>query len=210
MARVSKMDFAESCGLSLGNLYNYTKRGKVIVDDDDMIDDQVEQNAYFLQKRLERLAKKNPKQKASSKKGKRAKTKKEKFAGMLDVERRKKQEEIFSLDRQKREAEIRKMMRQERLMEMQEGRLSGQLIPTSLVSSEVKQFAQTVMVSFYNTIDAIIVDIAKKGRMSRVDIADLRRKIKEATNYAVDSSVNSTVKALHAIAQEQSQKRHAA
>ena len=51
MSDVSRLIFAELCGLSSGNLSNYVKRGKIIPNDDGTIDTDFELNKIFLENR---------------------------------------------------------------------------------------------------------------------------------------------------------------
>jgi len=189
MGLFSKKEFAQRAGVTTRYLSNYIRRGNIfLTDDGDFLDDSVPQNAAF----LDRMSAK----KTKVEKGKKKKTTHAAAAPVTDPAVTEKRNARFDLDLRKKELDIAKTERETELLAMNLNKKSGVLIPTDLVKALFSQHAKSMTVSFYQAVENLLVDISKKAHLTAEDLSNLRGKLKEIVNSAVDNSVEESKKTL--------------
>ena len=209
MALFKKAELAAECGITKAYISMALKRGKLIDTADGEIDSNNPVNAAFIAQQKERKSAgktakmpekpgKTPKKKPSKKQTEISES--EPVAKVVS--------EKFEVDIGEKRARTAKIQQEMRLAAMKEMKLTGQLIPTDLVSNTIRQLMQAVMVSFNDASDALIVDVAKRLKIDRAQLADLRSRLKHITNEAVDRSVSEAQKNIQNIVQEHSQAKN--
>jgi hypothetical protein len=103
--------------------------------------------------------------------------------------------------------ELRKKQVELELAEEKLRKVKGEVVPVGLVKSLFQQFGKSSSTSFSNAADNLIQEFQKKFDMSRKDMADLRERLVEITNEAIDEAADDSISMLKAIVEEYSQKR---
>lgn len=217
MALYKKAEFAAECKVDTAYISVMLKRGKVI-EDDGKIDSTDPINQAFIRHQQELAAKRAHKEDPENsgktpkmaefigktpKKLRQNKTRKQATNSAVSAV----VTEKFNVELDERRARTAKAQQEMQLLKMKEQKLSGQLIPTELVANTLRQLLQSVMVSFSDGADALIVDIAKSLKIDRERMADLRKRLKHITNEAVNRSVTDAQKNIQNIVQEHSQRK---
>jgi hypothetical protein len=220
MALFKKVEFAAECRVSKAHVSVAITRGKIIVREDKLIDSKNEINRLYIERCLENKARQPDKPKdvtTGQERGKVAKSKRSKPQEPAEIPNRAEDPtksaritQKFDVELQEKQARIEKMRLDARLMEMKEAKLTGQLIPTDLVFGTIRQLTQSLLVNFNNSTDAWLVDLAKKLKIDRAMLADLRKDVKKVLNSSVDMAVTDAQKNVENITKEYSQRKNAA
>jgi hypothetical protein len=220
MALFKKVEFATECGVSKAHVSVAIKRSKVIVRADKLIDSKNPINAAYIEKCLENRVRQGGQPEVVTEVKKQGKTRPSKERqSVVPVEKPERAEDPaqmnritqkFEVELQEKQARIEKMQRDARLMQMKEMKLTGQLIPTDLVYGTIRQLSQSLLVNFNNSTDALLVDVAKKLKIDRSMLADMRKDLKRILNSSVDMAVNDAQKNVDNITKEYSQGKNAA
>lgn len=174
-----RKEFAALCGLTPGNLSNYIKAGKVVIVNG-LIDDKTEQNAYFLSRRQQQP----PNKGVAKPPRKNAMTIKQ--PNKLDVDKAKEQIASYKLDQEKKAADIALRNQQAKLMQLKQGKILGEYIPTDMVRLLFNQHFRSLSLTLKDGIDQFITRIAQKAKMGQNDIAELRKSMIEMLNKSID------------------------
>jgi hypothetical protein len=202
MATYSKREFADKCGMLSRALSVYVKRGKVVVGADEMISDSDPVNKLFMEKQLS-----NPKRKVSAKSNvKSTKEAKSPKQSKEEQERSKKLSDRMDLDTEKQRMAVRKMERETFLLEMQQQKLLGKLIPTDLVKALFGQHFKSVTITFKQAVDKLLTEFAKKAKMDRNGVAEMRMELIAVINKAVEDGIAESKKNIENIVSEYSQR----
>lgn len=192
MALLSKKEFAEKCGMNTRALSVYINaRKKVILSGEDQIDDTNEQNAAFLRKWSDKAGKSKPsvgKVKSTgrpSKAERDAKAKKEKESA-----------DLYSIEKGKKSTDAMKAQVELELQTIKRDKLRGALIPTEMVRLLFTTHFKSVTVEFNQAVDNLLIEISRKTKMNREQLADLRTQLTEIVNGAVDRSVDASKKSI--------------
>jgi hypothetical protein len=207
MALFKKAEFAAECGVKTAYISVMLKRGKVVETPEGQIDSLNVTNAAFMEHQKELHLKKqagSEVKETAPKQAKKAKPTKS-HTVVADPEIKKRLNDKFSVEMDEKKARTQKIAREMQLMDMKTQKLMGQLIPTDLVASTIRQLMQSALVSFTNSADALAVDLSKKFKIDRAQLADFRKSLKRIANEAVNHAVNDAQKNIRNIAQEHSQ-----
>jgi hypothetical protein len=216
MALYRKAEFARFCKVSNAHISVAITRGKVIEEKDGKIDSENPINLLYKATcdenavragEPEKVAEIAEKQAPAPKKSQKApKPPKEptsnKRNDLLDKK--------FDIEIEEKEARINKIRQEARMAELKEQKLTGQLIPTDVVYSTIRQLSQSLMMSFKNMAEAAVTDIAKSAKMNRDQMAALRKQMKDHINTAINQAVDDAQKNVDNITKEYSQAKKAA
>jgi hypothetical protein len=201
MALLSKKEFAQQCNIETKALSVQISRGKVIVEND-LIDTNNDKNRAFLEKymgrdrEIDKLPPKEPTKtiKTSSNEPEDGKDDSN-IPSFTESERL-----LKHLDTQKRQKEIEKL-------EIDISKKRGEVIPSDLVKPIFLQHNQSIVTEFKNAADDFIRTISKKKALSVNETAEIRGKLVEIINQAMNKATTASVKAVDVIISDFSEKR---
>lgn len=226
MALYSSAEFARKCGISDAYLTMMKKRGKVVLNEQKMVDDTNPLNQIFLENQKELAVKRALKVKKSEESVDVLLEEQESKPEVVDLRKKpkngngKKKEvkngsasahlaqetlEKLSLDRKKREIEIEKMQRETHLLSLQQDKLAGKLIPTDMVKGLFAQHFKSVVMTFKQGIDQIVTEFSKKSKLNRNETAELKGQMIRIINKSVEEAIHVSKKDLSNIVSEYSQ-----
>lgn len=195
MAFHTKKDFSALCGIKSGDLYNYMKRGKVIVENN-LLDDKNPINRTFLDKSI---------------------AKKPVLAAKKTID--KKVNVVAPREYNEAEETLSKMLKEKTVLESEQKRNAitlqkidiqkkrGELIPTYSVNNLFVQHSESIKTAYMEGSDNLIVILAQKHQLSATDVADIRTMFTGIVNKAVDSAIDSTLRQIKTIVREFSAKK---
>lgn len=220
MARFKKKEFYEHCGVSRSYFHQYVKRGKIFVSQDGMVDTSLPMNQKFMDERVKN-AKNVPVEivpvvsAAAQKVAPVVKSKKMTKADALRLQREEEREartaeeatQRYNLERQIKEAELEKKEQDIELNKLKIAKLSGEVIPTSLVKDVFAQHFKSVTTAFHQGCDNFIMTIAKVTGMKKEDMARMRGELIDIVNEAVRDGVAESKESVKNIVGEYKEKR---
>lgn len=197
MARHNKREFSALCSIETKNLSVYISRGKVVLDDNDLIDDTHPTNKDFILRQHNKKGK--PKADAPVTKN----------MELNEDEKREATERISYVKSQRAKVELDLAEKQNRieLQKIEIEKKRGELLPTQDVKTVLTFHSESIKNSFVEGADGIIVLYAQKGGLNADDIAFMRRKLTDLVNKAIDDSIASSKAMLVSIVKEFSTKR---
>lgn len=198
------------CGMTTGNLSNMVTRGKVVYSGD-YIDDSIDPNKSFLCMRKELAV--NPKKK------KEVESKTERPAPVVkpSVIHNNKVPKvatvnvggaIYDLNAKKIQTQIDKMNMEMEKLRLNNSKFMGEVIPSGLIKPMILQHNQSILTESKNTIDNIIMIIAKKKDLSSAEVAEIKSKYLFEVNEMIKKSTQLTVKSINNVINEFSEKRN--
>lgn len=210
MALHSRSDFAKICGLSAGNLSNYIKRGKVILSGE-YVDDKIEQNSSFLEKRLAAI---NQNSEAGGDKS--TPNTKDTVSDKPKVERpyiptpnieepdlpNDDSLSFTALSKREKKVNIQKKEEEIKLLRLKEEKIRGHVVPIDIIKNLFRLHTQSIVTAQKDGIEDLIINFSGESRISSEQIARLRGKMVEILNNAVDKAVLSTKKNISSIMSE--------
>lgn len=188
MARYTRAEFCDLCGVSSGDLSNYIKRGKVVVDGDGF-DSENALNAAFIKKREGRQLKK----KSSSPK---VAEKKEKPQGGY----------VNALQ-QKAEVDIQAKRQLIELKNLEIRKKLGEMIPTDSVRQIFIMHSENMKTAYMESSDNIIVIMGQRKEFNAEDVAYVRKKFYDLVNKAISDTITATKVSIDNLVKEFSEKR---
>lgn len=232
MGLFSKKEFGAMVGMNTRALSVYIKRKKVVVGDNDMIDDKHHVNADFLIRRKDDISQPDvqdakeslqtnsaeealptpvpDKRKAPKpgKAGKKGKPKPPAPRGPAKTPAQTRQaESLYQLEKEYKETGIEKTKAESELLAMKRDRLKGLVIPTDIVRMLFVQHSKAIVVGFEQGVEKLMLEIAKKARLGRNDMAELRGKLIKIINTSVDTAVETSKKNVKNLVEEYSSAR---
>jgi uncharacterized protein YcgL (UPF0745 family) len=190
MPLYTRVEFAKLCGIESGNLSNVIKRGNVVLSGE-FIDDSIAVNRQFMQKRAQLLARKGVPE-AVSKHDKVGKP------NLTDA---------HNLVDEKTQADIERIRTVTELNRLKIAKQEGENIPTELVMPLVAQFAHSMIGAFKNGMEAMLVEIGHKKKLTNAEMADLRKVLTATINRSAQEGVEDARKATGNIVNEFIEKR---
>jgi len=190
MPLYTRVEFAKMCGIESGNLSNVIKRGNVVLSGE-FIDDSIAVNRQFMQKRAQLLARKGVS---------------EKISGQDRYEKPKLTEGQNLID-EKTQADIERIRTVTELNRLKIEKQEGENIPTELVMPLVSQFAHSMIGAFKNGMEAMLVEIGHKKKLTNAEMTDLRKVLTATINRAASDGVEDARKATGNIVNEFIEKR---
>lgn len=210
MALYKRAEFEKLCGITTSNFKTYLDRGKIVMDSNGMVDDTVEQNRFFLQKRRERLENSvEIKEKQAETPAKKPVKKAKSEPTSDDPESYSKKSDMYILETDQKKLQIQKTTEEIELLRIRREKLNGQLIPTDLVKPLFTQLSKSITSSFHEGADAILVIIAKKKGLSREESASFRKDLIGIVNESVRRATKEVSESVKHIVEEYSNKREA-
>lgn len=222
MAKHTRKQFYELCGVAKDYLKTYIRRGKVIVGSDGYIDDTLPHNRDFMSTRApshlvpsedveyapsppaapakRSPARKQPMAAPRSTAGSNQKHQEHDQESAESIER-------YNLDRRIKEKELEKKEQEIEKNRLQIAKLKGDVIPTELVMVAFSQHFKSVTTAFHQGCDNFIMVIAKRTGMSRADMADMRGELIGIVNQSVTDGIKESKLSVGNIVGEYSEKR---
>lgn len=199
MALYKLKEFAEVCGLKQNALSNAKARGKIIVNENRMVDTGNPANAVFLELyRAKSGAADDPSAALPVPK-----------SATADVDTGQKAAdaapsgrqggELFKLDREKKAIDIEKAKQDLELSRIKEQKIRGELIPTALVRDAFTQLFGAFTVSFRQGSDNLITEWTQIAHLNRNQQADLRKRLVKIVNSSIDAGIDDAKNRLDAI-----------
>lgn len=212
-----KTDFAALCGVTPAAISMSVKRRRLILTDAGLVDDQEPINQQFMVRSQE-----NAKKKALNGEG---------VAEAVDVatDPQPARERVSAVATRraplkprkrkdsKMDAVIRERMGYEStlkrekaaltsveasMLKMKEERLRGQLIPSALIRPLFATHFQSLIITFKQAVDAMLADMSQKVKLNANQQAELRKRMVEEINLAVDRGISQTENSVDNIMQE--------
>jgi hypothetical protein len=90
---------------------------------------------------------------------------------------------------------------------IKEEKLLGKLIPTELVKMVFAQHSQSLVTSFKNGADVLLMDISKRKELTRKENAELNGRLIQIINKCIDDAIKGSTKMLNSIISEHTEKR---
>jgi hypothetical protein len=204
MAKLSKKEFAEACGLKTKDLAVYIGRKKVIVKGD-VIDTGNPVNSDFLRRQQDKKQGERHDQREVTE----PRIPNEAITGPPAKGKQKASadESGYALIKKKTQIQIEKLENENELLKLRIEKQTGEAIPTDLVKSAITQLSKSVVSSFQNGAEDILVQISKVKNMNREELAGLRGKLKIIINAAVQEAVKDAKKQITNIVAEYSEKK---
>lgn len=203
MALHLKKDFAALCNLKTKDLSNYIKRKKVVMSGD-YVDDSLAINKDFLRRRN-------------------GGDKKHEVEKVLEISAPKVDQPAapnvkkpadfnanggtYELEKHQKALSIEKMQEEIELLQIKKEKQLGLVIPTPLVKLLFTQHSKSIVSSFHNATDTLLMKIQKMKGLSSVEMASLRGELTEIINIAVDDSIKESKKQIKNIVTEYSEKK---
>ena len=206
MALYKRKEFQEKCQVTKGYLNMYIKRGKVILTGN-MVDDELSDNAFFLQTRLEKIAAESPTQSTKKPAPKLSEAAVAKVKEEQDKEPPKEATEMYGLSVEKKAQEVKKLKSDIETAEMKRAKMAGELIPTDLVMTIFASHFKSVTVSFHQAANNFLSMIAKQNELDRDQVAKIRGELIEVINKAVKGSIQASKKEIRNVVAEYSQSK---
>ena len=194
MAIYSKREFANYTGEKTGDLFNYIKRGTVVVDEQGNIDSNNQKNQAFIQKRLSRLGTKTDNSESIVSplvKKTIEKTKSEPVDSSQKTFAELEREKLIA-DIGKKEADLEKAL-------LVNAKIKGEVIPFGLMKPLIAQNNQSITTEFKNAADELISNISKKKSLSSTEVADLNKFLVSTINEAIKKATDLSIRNLSLI-----------
>ena len=206
MALYPKSHFASLCGLTVGNLGNYIKRGKVIMSGD-YIDDSIPDNKSFLENRLAKIQAKNEDNQIVNPASAVVSITEPDIPNVQDPERKPisipntkssardatpSGKSRNQLEIEKKALEIEKLKVDTRLQELKEEKIRGEVIPISLVKGIIMNLSQSILTSHKDADEYLLIRISKEAKLSGDQLAMLRGEMIKSLNEAVEKAIKAS------------------
>lgn len=186
MALYKQAEFAQKCGIDKAYLSVNKKRGKVILNEDDLIDDSNPINKLFFERCLARpkaiAAITDQPQDSNTEPPKPKKDTKQGEIEFGEITQR--TLDKMGLDAQKKVAEIEKLNKEISALQRKAEKDTGKLLPTDLVTSMCKRVVHTYGKKFRGSLDNISGIWGKRFKLNRNEISELRKAMLDELNRA--------------------------
>ncbi len=189
MSNLSKKDFAQLCSITTGNLSNYIKRNKVIVDKNGFIDTNNDLNRLFIQKNnTEKVS--IPVQTQSNNPTEPNEAIDTSNLSTLS---------ILELEKVKKAADIEKLLIETRISLLKEEKLMGSAMPVDMVKTIVANLSKAFIGEFKNGADDIIRMLVKTKAYDHNEVSEIRGKLSSIINEAMKKSLSTAKKEMKSI-----------
>jgi len=193
MALFRQVEFAKLCGKAKAAISVNVSRGKIIKTGN-FIDDTLPENILFIERSLGHPYQPNSaKQKITAPIKKVVRKKpivKKETVPVAEVEPDYGGgSSTFDLDRQKKIAEIGYKEAQIRKIKLEEDKLRGLNLPTSIVTNVVALLGQSFQSSYKNGATMLLIDVVHKGKISVAIEAELKGKMIKLINESHENAI---------------------
>jgi len=209
MALHTKSDFAKLCGMRTSNLTNYVKRGKVVLNGNDEVDDGLDINRDFLSRHQSKqeIKQPDPSQETRLRMIRPDPGTPETEEDDDDTPPPADEDNAATLYKQKLKADIDKKHREIALLKLREEKLTGEIVPIEQVKDLFAQHSKAGAVVVKNTIDNILTRIAQMAGLNVNQIAELRGVALKEINSGINKAVEETRKRVNVIQMQHSERR---
>jgi len=221
MAKLTHTQFANLCGIKLSAISVYKQRGKLILGSDGLFDEDENQNAFFIKKRLAKLnGEPIVKEKVVKPKVEIQKPIQEVKPPIPAPEKYDQEEYITDenendltklsftrLNEVQKIAQIRKLEEEIEKLQKQNAKLDGDNIPTKAVANLFAQHFKSVSINFKNTIENILIELKGVHGFDNEDSARLRDKLVKHLNQSIKDAVKESKESLDIIVEQYSIKK---
>lgn len=195
MALYTRNQFCELTSINHAYLTTYIKRGKIKVNEHDLIDDTIRENSLFIKKKIgtkyspiiadddDEETVKNPENDIYIKKN----------------------NDQYELNIIKTKIEIKKKNEEYEKIKLQNSKIRGEVVPSELIKPVFLQHNQSIMTAFKNASDEMLRLISKKKGLSLNETAELSGELTVVINTAIDKANKASVKAIDNIISEHSE-----
>lgn len=198
MAKLSKKEFAAKCDIPTNSLSVYIKRGKVILNADDEIDDTDPRNDTFLKKQLV---------KASHKSVTEVEIKEPVITKNTAKSEVESNNEVAKLDLQKTSIQVEKLQQEVRLLKIKAEKLNGIVVPTELVVPIFLQHNQSIITEVHNESVEFVRQFVKLHNVSLEDEAVLKGNLIKWYNNAIARATEASKVSIKNIVKEYAKNR---
>lgn len=193
MAKLSKAEFADRCGMNTRALSVYIQRKKVSIDGDEL-DDQEPKNKVFLEKRaVKKGLRENKKPESKSVDKPKA------DQGDLD--------EWSKLEREKLQEQVEKLKHENRKLKLGNEKTVGSFIPVDHANILILQMSEAIHLSWEAELGDVLSRLSSKFQLTRDEITEIKREKTVASNNSRQRSVKEAKKMLRKLQNETSDKR---
>lgn len=208
MARLTKKEFGELCGIAEKNVYTYIQRGNVLMGDDGYIDTSADKNVLFVQKRQ---SKKSVIEVATAQPipmyAQKSKSYDEYSEDDGDDEDASGMPSLTTSERKKKYLETIKIAQEIELLKLREEKIRGDVVPADLMKPLFLQHNQSIVSEFKNTADEIVRIFAKRKKLNLNEIAEIKGELVSCINVSIGKATKASVKAVDNIIAEHSESR---
>lgn len=114
---------------------------------------------------------------------------------------------ISQLIKQKEQYQLEKIQEEIKLLKARNEKISGETIPTELVSAVFSQFGKSTVVSFLNAAEDLLVNVSAMKQLSREEYAKLKGELKRIVNNAAAEAIKTAKAQVENIVGEYSQRK---
>lgn len=210
MALHSKKDFAEMCDLTTGNLSVYEGRRKVVYSGD-YVDDSIEPNKSFLEKRKAKAQKESPSENpfadlpTVTKKEVKVKERDHPAPKVKPADSSK--GKLYQLDHEKVQLQNEKLSLNNEMLRRKLEKIEGESIPTTLVKAIISQLGRSFPTEYKNLYEQSLVEISKKYNISLEDQAKYKGSAIENINKATGRAISQSRRELNNVIKLFSEKK---
>lgn len=204
MAKYNQTEFASLCGIKKNELSVQISRGKVVVESGLIDEDHVVNNAFKIRWQDKRGIKNAPV--VPQPQHKRAPVDQEGKPAMDDIP-----DEpggnLRSLELQQKKLDVFKRAEEIKNLKVRNEKLTGVVIPTEMVRILFAQHSKSITTTFVQGCDNLLSVLQQTKEFSQVEVAELRRQLKQIVNEAVNKAVDNSKKQIGNIVTEYSDRR---
>jgi len=194
---IPRKEFAAKCGIKPRELSVYISRGNVLCSKDGkFVDDELPENLEFMAKKKDRDGALDI---VIKPKGKKEPTEAQK-------NRSERLSRISEANYKKRQLETEELEEKITLLRIKKEKQHGFLIPTALVKELFSQQYRSIVITFQQGAEQLILEISKKKRLTREESTRLRKTLLEIINESVSDSIAHSKKSLDDIIDAYSKK----
>jgi predicted transcriptional regulator len=107
--------------------------------------------------------------------------------------------DVVSLDNQKKQEEINKKKLEVEKLKLTNARLRGEMIPTELVKNLITNFSASIIKSYREGSDRLLMEISHMKRLTLEEDALMKGELIKIINDSHDVAINETMKSLESI-----------
>lgn len=214
MALHSLKDFAELCGRKLAHVSQDKSRGKILVDNNNMVNDKEQINASYLKYWQEKTKETNNsgadihivdrQPPSSSQKVKEGQKERKSPAEPADTVGAL---SLFTLEIKNKTLDAEKKTEEIAILKVKKEKIQGILIPTELVKALIIHQSEALKVAYMEAVEGNIALFSQIAQLNADQIARLRKGLVQIVNKAITSSITHSKKTLNNIVKEYSETR---
>jgi len=195
MALYSRRQFCDLTNINQAYLTTYINRGKIKINNNDLIDDTVRENSLFIKKKIgvkfSPIIKEDEDEKEEED----------------NIQYVKKNNDQYDLNIIKTKIEIKKKNEEYEKIKLQNSKLKGEVVPTELIKPVFLQHNQSIITEYKNATDEIIRIFSKKRSLTVNEVAEIKTELVKTINNAINNAIIVSSKSIDSIISDHSDKR---